>query len=90
MTSEDIKHQLIIILSLFLCSLCTQFFTENSKEIDKEDWFPTTPDLDLEEVGDKIDDSLQTARDLSKRLGELNKEMVEYMANYAEKKASNK
>ena len=67
-----------------------QFFTENSKNIDEEDWFPMTPDLDLEEVGDKIEDSLQVARDLTHRLGDLNKEMVDYMATYAEKKASNK
>ena len=67
-----------------------QFFTENSKKIDEEDWFPTTPDMDLDEVGEKIDNSIQVARDLSKKLGDLNKEMLEYMANYAEKKASNK
>ena len=27
-----------------------QFFMENTKLIDEEDWFPTTPDMDLEEV----------------------------------------
>ncbi|KAL8615078.1 hypothetical protein ACOMHN_013612 [Nucella lapillus] len=67
-----------------------EFFTENSNNIEGEDWFPSSPDLDLEEVGDKIEDSLQVARVLSHRLGDLNKEMVDFMANYAEKRASNK
>nr|KAG5685995.1 hypothetical protein BaRGS_028328 [Batillaria attramentaria] len=66
------------------------FFMENSKKVDEEDWFPTTPDMDLEEVGEKIEDSLQVAQNLTKKLGELNKEMIDFMANYAEKKASNK
>ncbi|XP_076439302.1 uncharacterized protein LOC143278152 isoform X3 [Babylonia areolata] len=75
---------------LRLMQQVNEFFTENSKNMEEEDWFPSTPDLDLEEVGDKIEDSLQVARDLTQRLGDLNKEMVDYMATYAEKKASNK
>ncbi|XP_025084142.1 myosin-10-like isoform X4 [Pomacea canaliculata] len=75
---------------LRLLQQVNEFFTENSKKIDDEDWFPTTPDMDLDDVSEKIEDGLHVAQELSRRLGDLHKDMVEYMATYAEKKASNK
>lgn len=27
-----------------------QFFMENSKTVDEEEWFPSTPEIDLDEV----------------------------------------
>ena len=63
---------------------------ENSKSFEEEDWFPKTPDLDLDDVHDSIEDSLETAHTLTRRLGELNREIVDYLAQYAEKKASSK
>ncbi|XP_048251263.1 myosin-9-like isoform X5 [Haliotis rufescens] len=82
---QDVSGQ-----KLRLLQQVNEFFMENSKSYEEEDWFPGTPDIDLEDVADKIDDSLKTANDLTKRLGELNKEIVDCLAAYAEKKATNK
>ena len=69
-----------------------QFFTENAAKIDAEEeaLAAESPTLDLDDVHEGIDDSLKTAGDLAKRLGEINHEMVDYMYNYAQAKASNK
>ncbi|XP_059162695.1 myb-like protein V [Physella acuta] len=75
---------------LRLLQQVNQFFTENSKNIDEEDWFPTTPDMDLEEASNTVEDTLSHAHELSRKLAELNREMVSYMASSIEKKASNK
>ncbi|XP_067653461.1 putative leucine-rich repeat-containing protein DDB_G0290503 [Haliotis asinina] len=82
---QDVSGQ-----KLRLLQQVNEFFMENSKSYEEEDWFPGTPDIDLEDVADKIDGSLKTANDLTKRLGELNKEIVDCLAAYAEKKATNK
>ncbi|XP_041356071.1 uncharacterized protein LOC121373472 [Gigantopelta aegis] len=75
---------------LTLLKQVNEFFMENSKSIEDEDWFPKTPDLDLDDVQDSIEESLDTAYTLTRRLGELNREIVDYLATYAEKKASSK
>ncbi|CAL1539572.1 unnamed protein product [Lymnaea stagnalis] len=82
---SDICHQ-----KLRLLQQVNEFFMENCKNIDEEDWFPTTPDMDLDEVSNTVEDSLNHAHELTKRLAELNKDMIKYMGAAAEKKASNK
>ncbi|KAJ8311753.1 hypothetical protein KUTeg_011108 [Tegillarca granosa] len=66
------------------------FFMDNSKSYEEEDWYPGTPDVDLDDVSQKIEDSLETAGELAQRLGQLNQEMVDWLSNYAITKASNK
>lgn len=63
---------------------------ENSKSFEEEDWFPHTPDIDLDDVAEQIEDSLVMAAALTTRLGELNREMVEFVANNTMAKASTK
>ncbi|GFN98092.1 centrosome-associated protein cep250-like isoform x1 [Plakobranchus ocellatus] len=82
---SDVCHQ-----KLRLLQQVNEFFMENNKLIDEEDWFPTTPDMDLEEISNSVEDSLAHAHALTNRLGELNREMVDYVAALAEKKASSK
>ncbi|XP_055872549.1 uncharacterized protein LOC106066201 isoform X3 [Biomphalaria glabrata] len=82
---SDICHQ-----KFRLLQQVNEFFKENSKNIDEEDWFPTTPDMDHDEVSSKVEDSLSYAQSLTKRLAELNKDMITYMTTMAEKKASHK
>ncbi|GFS04023.1 centrosome-associated protein CEP250-like isoform X1 [Elysia marginata] len=82
---SDVCHQ-----KLRLLQQVNEFFMENTKLIDQEDWFPTTPDMDLEEISNNVEDSLAHAHALTNRLGELNREMVDYVAALAEKKASSK
>ncbi|CAC5411825.1 unnamed protein product [Mytilus coruscus] len=67
-----------------------EFFMENSKSYEEEDWFPKTPDLDLDDVAEQVDESLNKAEDLANRLGEINQEMVNWLSNYAINKASSK
>ncbi|XP_063437052.1 uncharacterized protein LOC134718457 isoform X3 [Mytilus trossulus] len=67
-----------------------EFFMENSKSVEEEDWFPKTPDLDLDDAAENIDQSLNKAEDLANRLGEINQEMVNWLSNYAINKASSK
>ncbi|XP_035829519.1 cingulin, partial [Aplysia californica] len=82
---QDVCHQKLVLLQQV-----NEFFMENSKRIDEEDWFPTTPDIDLDEMSSTVEESLSHAHELTNRLSDLNKEMVDYMANLAERKASNK
>ncbi|KAL5020532.1 hypothetical protein ScPMuIL_003424 [Solemya velum] len=75
---------------LRLLQQVNEFFITNSKSYEEEDWFPKTPDLDLEDVGLQVEDSLSTAEELARRLGDLNKEMVDWLTNYAHTKATSK
>ena len=68
----------------------TQFFMQNAQKLDDDDIRIKSPDLDLDDMAETVEETLKTTEDLTKRLGELNKEMMEYMYNYAQAKASNK
>ena len=62
---------------------------ENSSKFEDDETFnPPTPEMDLDEVSAAVEDSLNTAKELANRLGEVNQEMVEYLTNYANSKAS--
>ncbi|XP_013417598.1 nuclear mitotic apparatus protein 1 isoform X2 [Lingula anatina] len=75
---------------LKLLQQVNEFFIENSSTFDEEDLRKGSPDIDLDEVAVKITDSLNTAAELTQRISDLNKEMVEYLTNYAQAKAGNK
>ncbi|KAL4216433.1 hypothetical protein ACF0H5_024158 [Mactra antiquata] len=66
-----------------------QFFLENSK-LDEEEVTEEKPEVDLEEAANKVNESLNTAEELAKRLGDLNQDIIEWLVNYANTKASNK
>lgn len=66
-----------------------QFFLENSK-LDEDELAEEKPEVDLEEAANKVHDSLNTAEDLAKRLSDLNQDIIEWLVNYANNKASNK
>ena len=63
---------------------------ENASKIDDDDAQIKTPEIELDDMMDTIDDTLKRTEDLAQRLGDLNKEMVNYMYDYAQAKASTK
>jgi hypothetical protein len=67
-----------------------QFFAENAKQEDEADVYATEPEIDLDEVSSSIEESLQYTEQLAHKLGAINTEIVEYLTNYAQAKASNK
>ncbi|CAD5118519.1 DgyrCDS7212 [Dimorphilus gyrociliatus] len=75
---------------LRLLQQVNDFFMENAHHIDDDDQAAiSSPDLEMDDVAEAIDESLQKAKELAQRLAELNKEMVEHMYQYAQAKASN-
>ena len=48
------------------------------------------PEIDLDECSNKINESLKTAEDLTKKLSDLNQDIIEWLVNWANTKASNK
>ncbi|KAK6184644.1 hypothetical protein SNE40_007078 [Patella caerulea] len=74
---------------LKLLQQVSEFFTESMKIFD-DDEMPSTPDVDLDDVTYKIDETLDVAHGLANRLGEINQEIIDYLLRYAENKAKNK
>ena len=67
-----------------------QFFMENATRIDEEDTLLQTPDIELDDMMDTIDDTLKHTEQLALKLGDLNKEMVNCMFEYAQKQDTKK
>ena len=63
---------------------------ENSSRFEEEESTLRSPELDLDHVTDAVENSLKVAGELAQRLGDLNKEMVDYMYSYAQAKTSTK
>ena len=63
---------------------------ENATKIDEDEAEIETPDIELEEMMGTIDETLKKTENLATKLGDLNKEMVSYMYEYAQTKAGNK
>lgn len=63
---------------------------DNTNKFEEDETAIRTPDIDLDEMADTIETTLKTTEDLAERLGELNKDIVEYMYQWAQAKASNK
>ena len=66
-----------------------QFFLEN-QTMEEEEVVEETADLDLDDCATKVHETLNTAEGLAKRLGDLNQDIIEWLVNYANNKASNK
>ncbi|XP_067942070.1 myosin-3-like [Watersipora subatra] len=67
-----------------------EFFSDTTHRLEEEDLNPPSPEVDLDEVQQSVTESLDTAKTLTARIAELNKEMVDYMYQYANAKAGNK
>ncbi|XP_050396378.1 tropomyosin isoform X4 [Patella vulgata] len=74
---------------LKLLQQVSEFFTESMKIFDDDEML-STPDVDLDDVTYKIDETLDVAHGLANRLGEINQEIIDYLLRYAENKAKNK
>ena len=68
----------------------SQFFTENVDWLDEEDVTASPVDFDLDEVAEAVEGSLRLATQLTDRLAEINKEMVNYMVGLAQAKTTNR
>ena len=69
----------------------SQFFTENADWLDEEEVAAgSSIDFDLEEVAEAVEGSLRTAAQLTDRLAEINREMVNYMVGLAHAKTTNR
>ena len=77
------------IIKLSLVLFLFQFFLDNSKP-DEEDLVEEKPEIDMDECSSKINESLKTAEDLTKKLSDLNQDIIEWLVNWANTKASNK
>ena len=63
---------------------------DNANKFDEDDTTLRSPELDLEDMSETVEESLSLAEDLTKRLTEIHRETIDYMYNYAQAKASNK
>ncbi|XP_060075166.1 uncharacterized protein LOC132554861 [Ylistrum balloti] len=75
---------------LRLLQQVNEFFMDNSKSYEEEDWYPKTPDIDLDDCSSKIEESLTTAKELTEKISTINADMVEWLTTYAINKASTK
>ena len=62
---------------------------DNSK-LDEDELVEDKPEIDLEEASNKVHESLSNAEELAKKLSDLNQDIIEWLVNYANTKASNK
>ena len=62
----------------------------NATKLDDDDLMSKSPEIDLEDMAETVEDTLKVTEDLTYRLSAINKEMMEYMYNYAQAKTSNK
>ena len=63
---------------------------ENATKIDEDEAEIETPDIELEEMMGTIDETLKKTENLATKLGDLNKEMVNCMFEYAQKQDTKK
>ena len=63
---------------------------DNANKFEEEETALRIPDLDLEEAQEVVEETLATAESLAKRLGEINKEMADYMYEWARQQANTK
>ncbi|KAF6018312.1 hypothetical protein EB796_023398 [Bugula neritina] len=75
---------------LKLMQQVNEFFNETTQRWEDGDLNPTSPDIDLEEAEKVVSDTLDTAKDLTQKISDINKEMMDYMYQYANAKAGNK
>ena len=62
----------------------------NATKLDEDDLVSKSPEIDLDDMAETVEETLKVTEDLTYRLAALNKEMMDYMYNYAQAKTSNK
>nr|XP_022305371.1 uncharacterized protein LOC111112260 isoform X1 [Crassostrea virginica] len=75
---------------LRLIQQVNEFFMDATKPPEDEPLYAPSPDINIEEIGHSIEETLDSADRLADRLGELNSQMVDWLSNYAINKASTK
>ncbi|CAH1790319.1 unnamed protein product [Owenia fusiformis] len=75
---------------LKLLQQVNDFFMDSSQQMEEEDLATPTPEFNLDEVAENMASTIDTAQDLSKKLGEINHEMVEYLTSVSATKAGNR
>ncbi|XP_065929260.1 uro-adherence factor A isoform X6 [Magallana gigas] len=75
---------------LRLIQQVNEFFMDATKPAEDEPLFSPSPDINIEEIGHSIEETLDSADRLTDRLGELNSQMVDWLTNFAINKASTK
>ncbi|XP_048750682.2 myosin heavy chain, striated muscle-like isoform X3 [Ostrea edulis] len=75
---------------LRLIQQVNEFFMDATRPPEEEPLYAPSPDINIEEIGQSIEDTLDSADRLTDRLGELNAQMVEWLTNFAINKASSK
>lgn len=75
---------------LRLIQQVNEFFMDATKPPEEEPLFSPSPDINIEEIGHSIEETLDSADRLTDRLGELNSQMVDWLTNFAINKASTK
>nr|XP_034321464.1 uncharacterized protein LOC105319063 isoform X21 [Crassostrea gigas] len=75
---------------LRLIQQVNEFFMDATKPAEEEPLFSPSPDINIEEIGHSIEETLDSADRLTDRLGELNSQMVDWLTNFAINKASTK
>ncbi|XP_061170471.1 myosin-10-like isoform X3 [Saccostrea echinata] len=75
---------------LRLIQQVNEFFMDATAPQEEEPLFSPSPDINIEEIGQSIEETLDSADRLADRLGELNSQMVDWLTNYAINKASSK
>lgn len=73
---------------LRLIQQVNEFFMDATKPPEEEPLFSPSPDINIEEIGHSIEETLDSADRLTDRLGELNSQMVDWLTNFAINKAS--
>ena len=63
---------------------------DNATKIDEDDSQIETPDIDFDDMLETMDQTIKKTEGLATKLGDLNKEMVGYMYEYAQTKAGTK
>jgi hypothetical protein len=67
-----------------------KFFVENATLLEDDDMLLQSPDLDLEEMEDAVEETLRQAESLGEKLVNLKKGLDDHMHNLSQMKGSNK
>ncbi|KAK2167421.1 hypothetical protein LSH36_28g08000 [Paralvinella palmiformis] len=75
---------------LRLLQQVNEFFVENATLLEEDDMLLQSPDLDLEEMEDAVEETLKQTENLAQKLSNLKKGLDEHMHNLAQIKGSTK
>ncbi|XP_074660248.1 uncharacterized protein LOC141912760 isoform X5 [Tubulanus polymorphus] len=86
-----VGYENICTKKLQLLQQINEFFMENGNKLEDDDTaYTTSPDVDMDDVSNAIEESIEYTEILIHRVGQINKDIVECLANYAQNKAGSK